>query len=383
MRKKIAFLTSDDPADKRYKSGSPYFMVKALREHCGDVTLLGPVRPRWLKAEVLLSVASRRLLGKNYDYQHSALLARSYARLLEKRLATGDYDLIVAAYASTELAYLRSDRPVVYTSDITFALISDYYPEYSNLLGISRRHGNQVERMAIAKSDAVVYPTEWAAQSAIDHYRAARDKVYVLPYGANLEIIPDRDKIIQARNRRPGRCRLLFLGVDWERKGGEIALQAMAGLESLGVDASLTVCGCVPPDGAGHPRMSVIPFIDKNTALGEKRLASLFLDSDFLLFPTRSEATGRAVCEANAFGIPVIATRTGGVPYLVAEGENGFTLPYGSSGLEFARAVKRAWDDGGQYRKLCESSRSMFEKRLNWGAWAKGMNEIFETRLAI
>ena len=50
-----------------------------------------------------------------------------------------------------------------------------------------------------------------------------------------------------------------------------LAFEALLELERRGIDAHLTVCGCVPPDRFRHPRMHVIPFLDKNVKAQRER----------------------------------------------------------------------------------------------------------------
>jgi len=55
--------------------------------------------------------------------------------------------------------------------------------------------------------------------------------------------------------------KFLFVGVDWKRKGGDIALETIDLLDKKGYDVHFTACGCTPPNS--HPKMVVIPFLDK------------------------------------------------------------------------------------------------------------------------
>jgi glycosyltransferase involved in cell wall biosynthesis len=117
--------------------------------------------------------------------------------------------------------------------------------------------------------------------------------------------------------------------------------------------------------------MTVIPFLDKNDKVQSKELNNLFLKSDFLLLPTRSEAYGVVFCEANAFGLPVITTDTGGVSSVIESGKNGFMLPINAKGIDYAKLIKDIYMDDEKYYGLVLSSRETFEEKLNWDSWAK------------
>ncbi len=369
-RLKIAFLTATNARDKKSRSGTLYYMGQALQKHCGDVYYLGPLNSKMKKLTRWFNDISIKLFKKNYSYEHSILLSRSYARIIKHKLREESFNIIFAPVASTELVFLNTEIPIVYTSDSTFALNSDYYPDYfSKQLVLSRIEGDYIEKSAIKKSDLILYPSSWAAQSAIMDYKSDKSKVHIIPFGANIDEPPSK-KIIKNK-KKSGNCKLLFLGVDWKRKGGGIAFETLLELEKIGFIAELTVCGCIPPKECIHDRMTVIPFLDKNDKVQSKELNDLFLKSNFLLLPTRSEAYGVVFCEANAFGLPVITTDTGGVSSVIESGKNGFMLPINAKGNDYAKLIKDIYMDDEKYYGLVLSSRETFEEKLNWDSWAK------------
>lgn len=369
-RLKIAFLTATNARDKKSRSGTLYHMGQALQKHCGDVYYLGPLDTKMENLTRWFNDVSIKLLKKNYSYEHSILLSKSYARIIKRKLREESFDLIFAPVASTEIVFLNTEIPIVYTADATFALISDYYPDYfSSQIVLSRMEGNFIEKSAIQKADLILYPSRWAAQSAIRDYKSDKSKVHIIPFGANIDEAPSK-KIIKGK-KKFGNCKLLFLGVDWKRKGGEIAFETLLELEKMGFIAELTVCGCIPPEECVHDRMTVIPFLDKNDRIQSKELNELFLKSDFLLLPTRSEAYGVVFCEANAFGLPVITTNTGGVSSVIESGKNGFMLPIDATGIDYAELIKEIYMDDEKYYGLVLSSRETFDEKLNWDSWAK------------
>src|SRR5207248_2243957 len=95
----------------------------------------------------------------------------------------------------------------------------------------------------------------------------------------------------------------------------------------------------------------------------------LLMLTDFLLVPTRADCAPIVFGEADAFGLPVITTNTGGVSEIVRDGENGFLLPYGTRGVDYAEVIARIYSDDERYAELVQASRAAFEDRLNWDAW--------------
>jgi glycosyltransferase involved in cell wall biosynthesis len=378
---KIAFITSGDPRDKRIYSGVAYFMAKALQKYCGEVSFLGPVYPlEW----VLGAVYSRALrlikFKTHFAHRHSLLVSKRYGEIFTRKLSRKDFDLVFSAKGFAEVAFVETKLPLIYSSDSTFALLNNYYIGYfSNLTKRSVEEAHLLQGLAIQRASLLVYHSAWAAESAFKHYHADKARIHIIPPGANLENPPPREMIL--KKRKSDRCRLLFVGENWERKGGSIASEALLKLEELGIQAELTICGCIPPRGFSHKRITVIPFLDKNNEKQAKELSNLYLTSDFFLLPTRQEAFGLVFAEASAFGLPCITTRTGGVPEAVRDGENGFLLPPSARGEDYAKVIARLYQDDDLYYRLVKSSRQAFDERLNWDAWGRQVKKLISELL--
>lgn len=386
-RLRIAFLTSLDPKDRRSWSGTIYHIAQALQKHCGDVSYIGPLNPAREKyIGKILNRISQVFLGKNIHFAHGTRVSKGCAKIAARRLKQEAFDVIVAPTGETELASLETDIPTVLVTDSTYAIMRDYYPAFTNLLDSSFRDINTVEASAIKKADLILYASAWAARSAIEDYHAQREKVHVVPFGANFEESPPDEVLLE--RKKSDRCRLLFIALGaWERKGGEIAFETLLKLEEMGISAELTVLGSIPPKRFSHQRMKVIPLLDKNDPLQRKELEQLYLSSDFLLFPSRNECYGIAMCEANAFGLPAIGANTGGIPEIITEGKNGFLLPYSARGEAYAEIIAELYQDGQRYTTLVQSCRATFDERLNWDVWGTTANrlitELLEQKKAI
>jgi len=366
---KIAYITALDPKDKNAWSGTHNRISQTLQKCCGDLFYIGPLETRLKHIPVIINHITTRLLGKNYNTSHNYILSKAYAKQINKKLKENKYDIIFAPAASIEIANLKVDIPIVYLSDSTFSLFVGYKKYCSNLLDKSIKESNNIEKSAINKADLLIYASKWAADSAINDYGADKSKVFVVPFGANLDKIPDKNLVLQ--RRKSEKCRLLFLAARWEYKGGDIAFDTLLELEKLGIDAELIICGAIPPEEYKHKNMTVIPFLDKNDEKQYKELEKLFLESDFLILPTQEEAFGIVFCEASAFGLPSIATDTGGVSGVIKNGKNGFMLPLEAKGADYAKLIKEIYLDDERYYNLVKSSRKCFEEKLNWDKWGK------------
>ena len=127
--------------------------------------------------------------------------------------------------------------------------------------------------------------------------------------------------------------------------------------------------GCRPPSEVSLPDfVRPLGFISKATEAGRKRLARLFSDAHFFLLPTQVECFGIVFCEANAFGVPALAPRTGGVPTIVRDDINGRLFDLREPPSAWADYVMRYFDDFEAYIRFARSSYAEYRTRLNWDA---------------
>jgi glycosyltransferase involved in cell wall biosynthesis len=106
-------------------------------------------------------------------------------------------------------------------------------------------------------------------------------------------------------------------------------------------------------------------YLSPRGADGRSSLNQLLQRAHFLIMPTRAEASARSLCEAGAFGVPVVTTATGGLPCLVRDGLNGFSVPLAAGPEQYAELISSHCADPSAYRELARSSFHEFEQRLN------------------
>ncbi|MGF1512520.1 MAG: glycosyltransferase family 4 protein [Elainellaceae cyanobacterium] len=271
---------------------------------------------------------------------------------------------------------IETSIPIVFLSDATPKLIHN---EYYNFFDGEENFAvaSSLEERVISKSQKLIYPSRWAAESAVEDYGADPGKVHVVPFGANLDSVPEISQI-QAR-LSSSCCRLLFIGKDWRRKGGNIAFGALSRLIDLGLDAKLTMIGCTPPEdivAQAGDRLTIIPFLDKNVARERERLHQILLDAHFLMLPTRADCSPIVLYEAAAFGLPTVSSNVGGISTIVEEGVNGYTFPVEADADHYAKQMAAVFSDRDAYKPLVLSSRRAYEDRLNWHVWANDVRDV-------
>ena len=208
-RYKIAYITSVDPSDATKFSGVYFFQKKAMQKNIGDIETIGPVHASSIG---LLRKFLKKLFKnspKKYNLSHSLLISKIYGCIFSRKIKNGKYDLIFGDKASTEMAYIKTHTPIIYSTDTTFSAIHDYYAAFTNLNRLSIFEGNMIEQTVLARASAVICASKWAADNVLEEYKINPQKVFILLRGANLDTIPERQQALTIRNNI---CKLLFVG---------------------------------------------------------------------------------------------------------------------------------------------------------------------------
>lgn len=366
---RTGFVTAGDPRDPRFWSGTPYNMAAALEAHGAEITRLGPLSASLLTPfKVYARLREKAGLGRPSPF-HAMPVARQYAADMARKIEAAAPDVVFAPAGSAYAWNVPKGIPLAYASDATSERVIGYHPHYRDLPAGARRTIHELEQRTIDRADLLLYPSEWAARSAIDDFGADPARVAVVPWGANLADPPTRAEALA--ERKPGPCRLLFAGVSWFAKGADIAIEALRILRASGVEAELVIVGTTPPQPIEEPGLTIVPFLNKRDARDRATLDRLYRDADIFILPTRGDCYGIAFCEAAAYGVPSIAPATGGVPGAVADGETGFLVGEDARGEAYAEAIAALYGDPAAFGQMRISARNAFETRLNWDAWAK------------
>lgn len=369
LQKKVAYITTSDPNDKHAWSGTNHYIWKSLIPHFSQIDLLGPDEPKFTVFICKIIHAFSLMAGKRFDYRHSTIYAKACARLFAKKLEGKNYDLIISPAGVAYIGYLKTKTPKVLILDRTIAGTINYHNIFKKLWKFSEQQSINTDKVAMHNCELTVFSSQWAADIAIKEYDLPLNKTLVLPFGANMDNLPTAHHIFKFK--KSGACKLLLLGTYWENKGVDIAINAMNELVKMGFDARLTVCGCEPPSKIKNERLTIIPFINKNTRDGRKKLEELFLSHTFFILPTRFDCTPIVYCEASAYALPILSANTGGVAGHITENINGFLIDYNDTGKAYAKKIAEVLADKNRYEALCKTTREEYDTRLNWEKWSK------------
>ncbi len=192
----------------------------------------------------------------------------------------------------------------------------------------------------------------------------------------------DRDMFFPDQTRTPheGPVRLLFVGSLIERKGVHDLLEALADPDLANVELTVVGEGILEP----HLRdMCQRLGLEEQTrwkgVLPPKEVAEIMRQSDLLCLPSYMEGRPNVVNEAMASALPVISTRIGGIPDMVAEGESAFLFVPGNVN-ELRDHLKKLAQDGDLRKQMGLAGLEFLEQSgVSWDSTAKEFDQIFSS----
>ena len=307
-------------------------IVQALERKGIEAETLEPLSRKNGPINKLKWLFYQRVYNRDFCSWAEPSISKQYARQIHNQLAQSDADILLCLENAIPLAMVNPDRPMVLWTDTTLGSLIDFYPHMSNLCRKSKANVLKMEKNVLDKCSLLIVNSNWAANKARELYDIPLEKIEVIPRVSSLANSHSKADIQVAADiqaaialRKTSTCQLLFIGVDWQRKGGETALAVAALLNEKGMKTELHIVGCKP----ARKMPSFVRFhgfIDRTTAAGFKKLDELFKSAHFLIYPTRADALGLALSEAGAYGVPALATNVGGISDLVKANITGKTF---------------------------------------------------------
>lgn len=219
-------------------------------------------------------------------------------------------------------------------------------------------------RRVLARASAVVAWSRWAAESLEADYGVPGDRILVVHPGA-----PERFFAIERPHAAVRRPRILFVGGDFERKGGAELLQAFSGRSR---DAELTIV-----------TESEVPHLPENVRVlrglgpGSPELLNAYAESDIFCMPTLADCTPIVLAEAMAAGLPVITTRVGSNHETIRDGETGQLVTPGDAG-ELTATLNQLLEDPCRRMTMGRCARDFATQQLDAGRNAARVLRMLE-----
>jgi len=211
-------------------------------------------------------------------------------------------------------------------------------------------------RRLLFHSTAIVYVSEWMKKMTELYLMRRHPNSFVIPNPVDTELFKpfDRNKLKVLLNAISVRA------LEW-KYGLDIAIRAFSDLET-----KLTIVGWGSLEkylrGLAKKCNSNVEFI--TSGIEHEKLPMIYNKYAFFVAPSRTEAQGVAMCEAMACGLPVVATRVGGIPEFVKDRVNGLLVPP-EDYLKLREAMKLLTSNNHLYDSLRRNAREYTIKNLS------------------
>lgn len=377
---RILFLCEGDAETHDSWSGVSRSVVTHLRKHghtviTGDVDLYG--RDRMLVAARTLTLDRKRWWVR-YHLSRAGFQARS-ARAADHIRAAGDaVDVILQVGATFELP-ADTKPPVFLYCDSNILLAKRAHPHgYSEAAVLTAIEVDEIRRReahVYAGADFIFTMSDMLRQSFIDDFDVAPDRLLTVHCAPNVPF----PRLPEDGDENHGDPTVLFVGRDFDRKGGDVLIEAMGRVRELVPEARLKFVGCEAR--RSHPAwIEFAGFQSRDTKGGSEAMDRFYRTASVFCLPTRFEPFGTSFVEAMAYGLPCVGPDAWAVPEIIIEGETG-RLARPADAESFAAALLPLLQKPDVARRMGKAGRIRAMQHFTWPGISRRMLEAISTRV--
>ena len=348
-------------------------LVRSLHQH---LTLAGvyDVDLRGLSqvSTALRSIAPVRQAWRERYTKHPAAFKMRSIRA-SRWIVRQEVDAVLQLGAMFDSCYHQGIVPNVIYTDYTSQLSARHREgQRSPYQGTKLDEWLGLEQQAYNNASHVCVRSETVRQSLVEDYGIEPEKVSVVGGGTNLGVLPDAVT-------RPigGPPRLLFIGMDFYRKGGDLVLKAFAQARKSLPLSRLTMVTRMPRNH-GLP-MTNVEVIE--SGFDREIIRSQFPLADAFVLPSRLETWGDVILEAMGYGIACIGVTGQPMEEIIENGKTGLLVePENPEAL--SRAMVQLLSDRTYCRMMGVTGRAHLERNFTWPIVAQRLSKVIETVVA-
>jgi len=367
---RLLVATPGKPLDPGTWSGTSAFLIRALEQAGALAGAVDASSQAVDRVEQLASFSPNRARWRQRYHSRSSVasgLARSLRSVVARRRLDGEPDVVLHVGAWSQLP--GRFRASYHDGNLAVSLARG--EPLLDPSSRSVRRALESDRRFYDEMDLLLPMSDWVRRSFVEDYGQDPDKVVTVGAGANLRELPD---VPERTYEQP---HFLFVGKQWERKGGPQLLEAFRHLHAERPDAELWIVGPERPP-ARAPGVRFLGRVSRAGADGERRLGELYGGATAFAMPSVYEPFGIVFLEAMAYGLPCVASDRCAMPEIVADGVSGFTV----DAQDVDALGQRLLDltDPERARAFGEAGRQRLVERFTWDAVAGRIVEAVASR---
>lgn len=215
-----------------------------------------------------------------------------------------------------------------------------------------------ITAFSIQKSDGLTAVSEFLRRETVEHFDVAPERIEVIPNFVDLtEYKRDVHPCHRARLSKKGEKIIMHISNFRPVKRVDDTVRVFARI-AREIPARLVLIGDGPERGRVQQTAEEEGVADRVTFLGKQEsVAEILACADLFLLPSATESFGLVALEAMSCGVPVVATRVGGLPELVPDGEAGFLAAIGDVAQMAEQSIRILQDDA-EWSRMSNAARA-------------------------
>jgi starch synthase len=336
-------------------SGADNAVLEGLQSRGYVSGIVNASLPRWLTVYHLLRTIrpSKRRWGQAWRLallkSPSAFKARM--RVLDRSLRSSPLAFDAVLHVGGLCAPFKGvyPKPVALFCDYTTKLAEINYPPWFGLEPNQAREWYALETELYQSSALLLTASENTKRSLVQHFGVEPSRVKVVGEGV--------DRIHQHAAKTYAEDTVLFVGLDFVRKGGPTLLQAFETVRRRRAGAKLWIVGPDP----GNAQDGVTWF----RRLNREKINALFAEATVFVLPSICEPFGLAMIEAMSHALPVVGSTVDAMGEIVEDGKSGFLVPPGDP-LTLAERLVQLLADSALAREMGKRGQARVSDQFLW-----------------
>jgi glycosyltransferase involved in cell wall biosynthesis len=205
-----------------------------------------------------------------------------------------------------------------------------------------------------------------------------RNKISVIPNGVNPEKFDTRKNFVEKNEK----LKILCVARFDKNKNYESLVYALSKLKKSNTDFEAYFIGSISNSEYFEKILTLIKmnslekFIKIGASVDDPALIDCYLSCDLFVLPSTMETLPLVILEAMYAGLPIVATRVGGIPGIIKNGINGFLVPANDPELLYEKCLQLLKDD--KMRKEMRDTNKKTAKDYTWRKVALATYNLYQ-----